>query len=447
MRLLRTSGPSLSLRLLGFASVLIALALVTAWIVLGLLFQRHLERQTQAELERHGLALIAATTVGPDQKLALATRPFDPRFNRPASGLYWRISSGDQALASRSLWDATLLPTKNAPAKGWGISRLAGPYETSVLVVGRGVQLSSVGPEVLFEIATDLAPVMAARNAFATETGLFLAVLWLVLALASWMQVRLGLRPLNTVREELLHLSLTPDARLNEQQQLNEVRPLLQAVNRLLEARAKDIERARRRSQDMAHALKTPLTALRLQIEEAPASEAEKMLSSLSLIRNAVDAELAQNLVHDTANSSFTARLTDRLWLVISRTPEARAIELHNHIDPDLKLPLSDDRALELLGTLIENASRFANSTIHVTGYMDHTGLHLVIEDDGSGIPVAEREKALRRGQRLDEQRGQHGLGLSIANNIVESSGGYLELHTSPMGGLSVQMIWPVGVF
>ena len=427
--------------------MLIAIALVIAWIVLGLLFQRHLERQTQAELERHGLALIAATTQGPDQKLALVNQPFDPRFNRPASGLYWRISSGGQALASRSLWDATLPPTENAPAVGWGVSRLAGPYETSVLMVSRDVQLSSGAPEVLFEVATDLAPVMAARSAFASETALFLAVLWLVLALASWMQVRLGLRPLDTVREVLLHLSHKPDARLNEQQQLQEVRPLLQAINRLLDTRAKDIDRARRRSQDLAHALKTPLTALRLQIEEAPSSEAEMMLSSFSLIRNAVDAELAQNLVHDTAYSSPTASLTDRLWLVISRTPEACGIGLNNQIDPDLKLPLSDDRALELLGTIIENASRFATSTIHVTGYKDHTGLHLAIEDDGSGIPVAEREKALRRGQRLDEQRGQHGLGLSIANNIVEASGGYLELHTSPTGGLSVQMIWPVGAF
>lgn len=445
MRLSLRSGPSLSLRLLAFAGVLIALAHVIAWLVLGLLFQRHLERQTQSELERHGLALIAATTVGADQKLALATQPFDPRFNRPASGLYWRISVDEQFLASRSLWDAKLEAAPTTPANGWGVSHIAGPYETHALAVSRDVQLSPNSPPVLFEIATDLAPVKQAARVFAVETALFLALLWLVLALAAWAQVRLGLKPLDSVRKDLTQLNNTSNMRLSEEQHVKEVRPLVQAINGLLDARSADIMRARRRSQDLAHALKTPLTALRLQIDEAPASEAEKMLNSLSLIRDTVDAELAQNIAHDIANSSDAFILADRLWQVVSRTPEAHGVRFDNTLKAGFKLPLSDERALELLGALIENASRFAAENIRIAGRTDHTGVHLTIEDDGPGIPEEERHKALRRGQRLDEQRGRHGLGLSIANSIVEQSGGYLELGEATGGGLCVQMSWPVG--
>lgn len=439
------SGPSLSLRLLAFAGVLIAGALVIAWLVLGLLFQRHLERQTQSELERHGLMLIAATTLDAEGKLALGSQPFDPRFNRPASGLYWRVSLGEQSLASRSLWDASLERPSSTPQNGWGVVRISGPYEPEALAVSRDVQLNPNGPPVLFEVATDLAPVKQARDAFAIETAQFLAVLWLVLALAAWAQVRLGLRPLDSVRRDLTQLNLSANVGLNEREHSQEVRPLIQAINQLLDARSKDIERARRRSQDLAHALKTPLTALRLQIDEATPVQAQKMLNSLSLIRNAVDAELAQNIAYDSESTTDTRQLTDRLWQVVSRTPAANGIDFNNNLKPGFKLPITDDRALELLGALLENAARFAETEIYVDGRKDHTGLSLSIEDDGPGIPIAERDKALRRGQRLDEQRGQHGLGLSIANTIVETSGGYLELLTSARGGLCVRMIWPVG--
>lgn len=444
MSLSSGSGRSLSLRLLIFAGGLIALALILAWLVLGLLFQRHLERQTQSELERHGLALIAGTTLNAEQKPVLGAQPFDPRFNRPASGLYWKISASGGDLASRSLWDAPLERPHNTPARGWGVLRISGPYEPDALVVSRDVQLDPNSTPVLFAVASDLAPVQQARQAFALETGLFLAVLWAVLAVAAWVQVQLGLRPLERVRTALTDMAA--DTRLVDTQHPKEIRPLTHAVNSLLDARANDLEQARKRSRDLAHALKTPLTALRLQIEDLPPSSAEKMLQSLSLIGVTVDAELARSTVHDPSQATGLATLADRLWQVISRTPHGRVIAFTNSLGPDITLPLSDDRTLELLGALLENASRFATSTIRISGHSDHTGLHLHIDDDGPGIPEHQREKALRRGLRLDETRGHHGLGLSIANDIIEASGGRLDLATAPSGGLGVRMFWPVGI-
>jgi len=441
----RPSGPSLSLRLLGFAGGLIALALILAWLILGLLFERHLERQIQSELERHGLALIAATTLGPDQKPQLGAQPFDPRFNRPASGLYWRITATGGVLASRSLWDAGLDHAHQAPADGWQTRHLRGPYEARALVVSRDVLLSPQTAPVLFEVAADLAPIQEARRAFALETGLFLVLLWLVLALAAWAQVRLGLKPLERISRDLTALNLAPKARLIDTRHPQEVRPLTLAVNRLLDARATDLERARRRSRDLAHALKTPLTALRLQIEDLPPSRAEKMLQSLSLIGVTVEAELARALSHEQGQATEVAKLAERLWQVIARTPQGQSLDFVNRLEPDLTLPLADDRCLELLGALFENASRFGRTTLEVSAQRDPTGLRLFIDDDGPGIPEDQRDQALRRGLRLDEQRGQHGLGLAIANDIIDSSGGHLDLGTSPAGGLRVQILWPVG--
>ena len=63
----------------------------------------------------------------------------------------------------------------------------------------------------------------------------------------------------------------------------------------------------------------------------------------------------------------------------------------------------------------------------------------IVVEDDGPGLPEAERNGVLARGQRLDETTPGHGLGLAIVREIVEGLGDWLHLDRSPMGGLAVE--------
>lgn len=433
---------SLSLRLLAFAGAAIAGALVLAWAVLGLLFERHVERQLQAELERHGLSLIAAMSLTPEGQPSLAARPFDPRFDRPASGLYWRITAPGGAVASRSLWDGAL-PEAAPPQRGWGRIEGAGPFEARVLTVVRDVQLDPGGPQVVIAISGDEAPLRTARAAFGFESGVFLAVLWMVLALAAWVQVRLGLAPLERVRNELEALRRAPDARLGEDGQPFEIRPLTRAVNDLADARAADIDRARHRARDLAHALKTPLTALRLQIGALDPDTARDLTHSLSLVSGAVEGELARIGAEGPGEGAPAAETLDRLIAVIARTPDGQRLTIDNAAPTDLRLPLSTEAALEVLGALLENAARFAASRIDITGSVDKETLRLTLDDDGPGIPAADRERVLQRGLRLDERADRHGLGLAIAADHIEASGGQLALSDSPSGGLRVELLWP----
>lgn len=78
-----------------------------------------------------------------------------------------------------------------------------------------------------------------------------------------------------------------------------------------------------------------------------------------------------------------------------------------------------------------------------VAACLDARGLRLEITDDGPGIVEAERDSALSRGVRLDEGGPRHGLGLSIARDFVEASGGTLELGDAGGGGLKVILRWP----
>lgn len=433
---------SLHLRLLAFAGGAIAAALFVAWLGLSLLFERHSERQLHAELERHGLALIAGLSLDEAGRPLLGERPFDPRFERPASGLYWRISAPGGELRSRSLWDGDL-PTPSAPPPvGWARINAAGPFEPRVLAVVRDVQLDPGGPQALIEVAADRAPVARARAAFAQETAAFLVLLWLALTLAALVQVRLGLAPLVRVRHALEAMRRDPAARLANGAHPREIQPLAEAIDAFADRRAEDVARARRRARDLAHALKTPLTALRLQIDALPPKTARDLAHSLALVSGAVEGELARTGETAPGSGVAAAAVIDRLMAVVGRTPDGKRLSLRNSAPVDLTLPLEPEAALEALGALIENAARHASSLVEVTGGAEPDLVWLEVGDDGPGAPPHLRAAMLDRGVRLDQRGSRHGLGLSIAADFVQATGGVLTLGEAAAGGLSVRLEW-----
>jgi signal transduction histidine kinase len=434
---------SLGLRLLLFAGTAIGAALIAAWAVLGLLFERHSERQLRAELERHGVAVIAALQLDAGGRPAILRQPTDPRFQRPASGLYWRVAAPRGELRSRSLWDGALPAVASTGGQGWVAANGKGPYERRVVVVARQVKLGPNDPRVLVEVAADRQPVSEARTAFGKESALFLGVLWLALALAAWIQVRMGLKPLARVRADLDAMFRSVDARLDAAEHPVEIRPLSEAINAVAERRADDIVRARHRARDLAHALKTPLTALRLQVEALPPETASRMMQGLSLVSGAVESELAQTGAGNSGENVDARVAVERLLTVIARTPDGARICWRNDVPASLLLPMETSAALEALGAIIENAARHAASTVDIAGGADGNARWIEICDDGPGIPASLRAAALDRGVRLDERGGSQGLGLSIARDIVEASGGSLLLKDGRMGGLCLQMTWP----
>lgn len=433
---------SLSLRLLAFAGGTIALALVIAWLVLGALFERHAERQLEAELERHGIALIAALRLDPQGLPRLDRQPADPRFDRPASGLYWRLVAPAGELRSRSLWDGRIAVGTPPKAAGWTSGTMSGPFEDEMTVAARIVRPDPTGPEVQVIVAANRAPLTTARSAFEQEAAAFLAVLWLMLALAAWVQVRLGLRPLAGVRGELDAMSQAADARLDADAHPLEIRPLTLAINRVAQQRADDIVRARQRARDLAHALKTPLTALRLELDSLPPSAAQRLTHSLSLLSGAVESELARTGAQSPAGETPLARIVERIIAVVSRTPDGQRIAFTTTFPPDFCIPMAEDAALETLGAVIENAARHARGQVAVSAGEQAGERWIAVEDDGPGIPPDLRESALARGNQLDERSGSHGLGLAIAQDFLLATSGRIELAEAGLGGLAVRIVW-----
>jgi signal transduction histidine kinase len=97
----------------------------------------------------------------------------------------------------------------------------------------------------------------------------------------------------------------------------------------------------------------------------------------------------------------------------------------------------------EMLGNLLDNAAQWARRRVEVTLAEQGDRLLVTIDDDGPGIPAAERERVLQRGERLDEQPAGAGLGLAIVDDLARLYGGRLALADSPLGGLRAALELP----
>lgn len=441
---------SLRVRLLLGAAIAIFLALAAAWVAMTLLFERHVERRIEADLTRDGLQLAAALSVNTDGAPALEQEPGDARFFEPASGLYWQVSTDKGALSSRSLWDQHLPPPVNVNSLQWRSRVTEGPFNQQVLLVERFIRPEHSGADVLIQLAHEQKSLHDAREEFGEELALFLVILWFILSAAAWLQVELGLRPLRHVRNEVETLKRNPRERMAAAH-VAEIEPLTRAINELADARESDLSRARRRAADLAHGLKTPLAALSAQsrrAREAGATQAADGLDqAIAAATSAIEGEIARSRAAairavPVGVSTVALPVIESLVGVVEKTEFGAKLVFEVNIPEQLRLPVASEDLMEIAGALIENAARYARRRVRVTGEATEGGV-LLVEDDGPGIGPEKIAEALVRGGRLDEAGPGHGLGLAIANDLVDATRGAITLLRSELGGLKVTVAWP----
>jgi len=91
----------------------------------------------------------------------------------------------------------------------------------------------------------------------------------------------------------------------------------------------------------------------------------------------------------------------------------------------------------------LDNASKWAKSKVQIKIFRHHQQLHIAVEDDGKGVPIAQLNKIRQRGVRADERTPGSGLGLSIVTELCSVYGGKLILYTSALGGLGAEISIP----
>ena len=437
---------SLRLRLVAGGIVAILIALGIAGGALVVLFERHVSRTLAQDLDVHLKQLLANVDVDPQGKLVLTQPPVDPRFAEPLSGLYWQVGDDHgQLLRSRSLWDSAMeLPADRLAPGETHQHEATGPGGQRVLVAERAVTLSAGGKPVNIRLAVaeDLARVSEASSAFAKDLSIALVILGCVLALATWVQVGVGLHPLVALRRGVADVRAGQIRRLPSTVP-TEVYPLVEEVNALIDAQEHEIERSRGRAADLAHGLKTPLAALAADASRLRERGERDIARDIDAVGEAmgrhVDRELARARVRGrarggAATSASAKRLVGSIIATLSRTPEGAQVRFQNLVADDLSLPLDRTDLAEVLGNLIENAARHASGCVRIT--TDDNRPSLVVEDDGEGIEPIHLSRVLERGARLDERGGAAGLGLAIVQDVLDAYGWGLELSKSELGGL-----------
>jgi len=446
---------SLRLRLLGGALVWISLALVLAGTTIGLMFVGNVERQTRMDLGDSLNRLIAV--VDPRASPVALSHPLaDPRYDTPFSGLYWQVGGADGTplLRSRSLWDFELTPDWKGLADGSPhFVTIAGPSGQSLSVLVRKVHFDLPATPVDFFVlvAENRAVLDSSIAQFGQDLVIALLLLGVVLVIAAWLQVRLGLAPLDSLRAGIDRIQRGESARLPASYPA-EVLPLVNGVNELLSSQEKSMQFARARAADLAHGLKTPLSVLSTVSERLAAAGDEETAALIEMMTK----EMADRIDYQLRLSRLRMRDGTHLYAtslnktlartiaVVEKTRDGENLAWSFIADTPALVDIELQDLIELVGVLLENAAKWAKTRVDVTVRHDAEGVETIIADDGPGLTPAQIATVGRRGRRLDESKKGSGLGLSIAIEIVEINGGKLSFDDNPGGGLRVHLRLPL---
>ena len=282
-----------------------------------------------------------------------------------------------------------------------------------------------------------------------------------LMMLLVWFAIGSGLKPLDQLAQLI---------RLREPNSLQpivlgdlpaELEPVQAALNRMLEQLHQLLAREQRFIADAAHELRTPLAVLKIHAENAmQATDQGEREQALQHLRQGV--ERATRLISQMLT---LARLADEQQR--QRNPLALLQSCRDEVAELLPLALRRDQELELISdsdlpdkvsmepgslgmllqNLVGNAIQHApdGGRILISLQQQADQLVLRVEDSGSGVAAADRERLLERFHTQGSSQGA-GLGLSIVQRIVERHQGNLQLGDSPLGGLLVQVSLPLAL-
>jgi signal transduction histidine kinase len=408
-------------------------------------FERDIERRVVSELQNHMLQLVGAVRADANGEIKLARPLADPRFDRPLGGLYWQIDSeGVDVARSRSLWDQKLeVPTPPKEEQEAHLHSLTAPDGAELYSLERFVlvDVNGVLKPFVVTVGIDRREIREAVSSFAFDLALALAVLAAALLLASWIQVSVGLRPLQLLRDKLATIRAGRQSRLTGQFP-DEVEPLVDDLNALLVSREEQLARARHRAGDLAHGLKTPLTVLSAIAGDVKSAGLEKEARDIELqtehMRSHVERELVRARLASGRATALTplAPAVDRLVETMIRAPGGDGISWTKDVPISAEVPIDSDDLTELLGNVLDNARKWARSAVRIR-FADGA---LSVADDGPGIPEHQRDSVIERGVRLDQRVAGSGMGLAIVRDIGEVYGLALTLGRSEFGGLEVKI-------
>lgn len=293
------------------------------------------------------------------------------------------------------------------------------------------------------------------------SVGAISAALWLGLpvlvigaGIMTWLITGRTLAPVGVMTRRVRELSATTlDARVPVPPTDDEIAELASTMNEMLDRLQAASVSQRQFVSDASHELRSPVASIRAQLETALQYPDDVDWPSVARIVLAEDARLE----HLVGNLLAMARLEEgRLGprseidledLVLDQTRRMTGVQLDLSSVSAGRVWGNPDELTSVVRNLLDNAARYADSTVAVSVREAGPWVVLCIDDDGPGVPVEDRERVFERFARLQEGRsrdqGGTGLGLALSRRVAEAHGGRVHVEASPMGGASFVVALP----
>jgi signal transduction histidine kinase len=429
--------------MIGIAALWIVVLLLGGGLALDRVLNAAITRNFDLQIEYVMTAMIASAEIGPDGEVRFNRPLGDQRFLEPYSGLYWQVSGkAHDPFRSRSLWDRELSVQndhRDPDIHAYDSSEFA---DDSLRVLERDVRLPGSPTVWRFQVAQSRRGLDEQITILRRTLVRSFALLGLGLVVMSALQATYGLWPLRHLRREIAAIRTGRSSRVGARLP-TEVAPVVEELNDLLAHNERQAEEARRHAGNLAHALKTPLTVIMNEATAKSDDLTATVVREATTMRRQVDHHLARaRAVGRRGSAQSLAEVWPSLQAVeraVSRLYPNVTIDLDGAKDLAVRVERQD--LDEMLGNLIENAAKYGGGRVFVTVSRAGPVVEIAVEDDGRGIPKAERLAIFERGARLDTGKPGTGLGLAIVRDVAEIYGGSVSLEESEdLGGLLARL-------
>lgn len=426
------------------SAVLILMLLASFWLVESR-YRDDLYNASQERLRLHVFTLLSVAQFN-EGGLLMPDISYNPKLNTLNSGLWAMVLSGE----NKPIWHS--LSMEN-PAQGLTLSNTAGQWyfseftqtQSSFLVVAYKVAWDDgkTRRSYDFVVAENRHPLdeqlyhtrLRLAGAFASIALVVIAGLLLVL--------RLTFRPITTLEHEIAALESGQQARLVATYP-QELRGVTANLNALIEKESLQRERYRSAMADLAHSLKTPMTIIRTELSHYPDNSI--LQGAIARVDDNIEYQLRRAVISQHTLVHSGTEISHVLNLVLDAMQKIykhKSLRIDADVDRGLFFQGDENELMELLGNLLDNAHKHANTQVNISARTHKQQLEILIEDDGPGIADEACKEIFKRGTRLDSRAHGQGIGLAVVADIVAQYQGQIHASGSSLGGALFTLHFP----
>jgi len=430
---------SLKARSLLAATITLALFIPLVAFTLEQAFVGSLTQSMRSQLNLQNLMLISEFELEQDSA-AMPEALANDGFNLPDSGLYAFINQ-DQNNLWRSLSSLQMPPMPQLAIPETG-------QESFVEINIQQQAFFSYSYTAEFQSSQGFTPVtfhiLQDQQAFKLEVETFRHTLWQWLGLISLLLFALLLFSLLTALRPIKHL--IDQIRQVEQGKISnlqhtypqELEKLKLNINHLLDVEQQQRLRYKNSLGDLAHSLKTPLAVLN-GTPNMPGEAREPILQLDNIIQRQLKRAVLQH--QDLWQQAEAIEpIINKLFNAMQKVYADKQLDFSYKCASDTGFYGDKTDLLELLGNLLDNACKAANSQVAVFTAVTTQQLIIQIDDDGPGIPPEAQQQLLKRGKRLDSYQSGQGIGMAVVSDLVAAYNGQLLIADSPLGGARIEL-------